>query len=175
MAPDVHRLIGQDKNAAEKKPATMRLHEERREANKCLFPPSETQLGWQVGPVAVGDVGVFLEEEGDLLVGVQPDPVGQQHWPVVVAAQFHVMGSLQQLLRHLQQHGVLRYKAGWLEKPRLGNREGEPRFCSENTFEAKLQVKTFTLIPSSHILSLPESHHHDIDILSKLIMSYLLT
>lgn len=26
---------------------------------------------------------------------------------MVVAAQFHVMGSLQQLLRHLQQHRVL--------------------------------------------------------------------
>lgn len=40
------------------------------------FPPSETKLGWQVGPVAIGDVGVFFEEEGDLLIGVQPYPLG---------------------------------------------------------------------------------------------------
>lgn len=29
-----------------------------------------------MGPVAGGDVGVFFEEEGDLIVGVQPNPLG---------------------------------------------------------------------------------------------------
>lgn len=42
---------------------------------------------------------------------------------MVVAAQFHVMGSLQQPLRHLQQHRdlpLLRYKASWLDRLKLG-------------------------------------------------------
>lgn len=104
----------------------MRLPEKRCQGKKRLFPPSETELGWQVGPVAICDVGVFFEEEGDLIVGVQPNPLGEEHRPVVVAAQFHVVGSLQQLLRHLQQHRVLlllRYKQSQLERLRLGGQE----------------------------------------------------
>lgn len=57
-----------------------------------------------MSPVAVCDVGVFSEEEGDLFVGVQPYSLGYQDWPVLVAAQLYVVGSLQQLLGHLQQH-----------------------------------------------------------------------
>lgn len=53
-----------------------------------------------MGPVAIGDVGVFFEEEGDLIVGVQSNPLGYQHRPVLVAAQLYVVGSLQQLLGH---------------------------------------------------------------------------
>lgn len=60
-----------------------------------------------MSPVAVCDVGVFFEEEGDLFVGVQPNPVRQQHRPVLVVAQLNVVGSLQQLLGHLQQHFTL--------------------------------------------------------------------
>lgn len=60
-----------------------------------------------MSPVAVSDVGVFFEEEGDLFVGVQSYPLGYQHRPVLVAAQLYVVGSLQQLLGHLQQHLVL--------------------------------------------------------------------
>lgn len=84
-----------------------------------------------MGPVAICDVGIFFEKEGDLIVGVQPNPLGQEHWPVVVAAQFHVVGSLQQLLRHLQQHRVLlllRYKESWLERLRLGEQKRLNRF-----------------------------------------------
>lgn len=80
MAPDIHRLVGQNKNTL------------------------KAELGGQVRPVAVCDVGVFFEEEGDLLVGVQPYPLGYEHGPVLVAAQLYVVGSLQQLLGHLQQH-----------------------------------------------------------------------
>lgn len=54
----------------------MRLHEKRRQVNKYLCPPSETKPGGQVGPVAICDVGVFFEEEGDLIVGVEPNPLG---------------------------------------------------------------------------------------------------
>lgn len=70
-------------------------------------PPPDAQFGGQVGPVAVRDVGVLLEEERNLLVRVQSDPLGQQHRPVVVAAQLHVVRRLQQLLGHFQQHGEL--------------------------------------------------------------------
>lgn len=70
-------------------------------------PPPQAELGGQVSPVAICDVGVFSEEQGDLLVGVQPYPLGYEHRPVLVAAQLHVVGSLQQLLGHLQQHLVL--------------------------------------------------------------------
>lgn len=59
-----------------------------------------------MSPVAVCDVGVFFEKEGDLFVGVQSYPLGNQHRPVLVAAQLDVVGSLQQLLGHLQQHVV---------------------------------------------------------------------
>lgn len=60
-----------------------------------------------MSPVAVRDVRVFFEKEGDLFVGVQSYPLGYQHRPVLVAAQLYVVGSLQQLLGHLQQHPVL--------------------------------------------------------------------
>lgn len=57
-----------------------------------------------MSPVAVCDVGVFFEEEGDLFIGVESYPLRYQHRPVLVAAQLYVVGSLQQLLGHLQQH-----------------------------------------------------------------------
>ncbi len=57
--------------------------------------------------VAICDVGVFFEEEGDLFICVQSYPLGYQHRPVLVAAQLDVVGSLQQLLGHLEQHLVL--------------------------------------------------------------------
>lgn len=57
-----------------------------------------------MSPVSVRDVGVLLQEEGDLFVRVQAYPLGNQHRPVVVAAQFDVVRRLQQLLGHLQQH-----------------------------------------------------------------------
>lgn len=57
-----------------------------------------------MGPVAVRDVGVLLEEKRNLLVRVQSDSLRQQHRPVVVAAQLHVVSRLQQLLGHFQQH-----------------------------------------------------------------------
>lgn len=60
-----------------------------------------------MSPVAICDVGIFLEKEGDLFIGVQSYPLGYQHWPVLVAAQLDVVGSLQQLLGHLEQHLVL--------------------------------------------------------------------
>lgn len=110
MAPDVHRLIGQHENAAGRGEAC-------RVKSMCTsvggggvalaeqdVPPPDAQFGGQVGPVAVGDVGVLLEEERDLLVRVEPDPLGQQHRPVVVAAQLHVVRRPQQLLGHFQQH-----------------------------------------------------------------------
>lgn len=61
-----------------------------------------------MSPVAVCDVGIFFEEERDLFVGVQPYPLGYQHGPVLVAAQLDVVGCLEQLLGHLQQHLGLR-------------------------------------------------------------------
>lgn len=82
MAPDIHRLIGQHENAL------------------------EAEFGGQVSPVAVCDVGVLLEEGGDLFIGVQSYSLRYEHRPVVVTAQLHVVGRLQQLLRHLQQHLV---------------------------------------------------------------------
>lgn len=80
VAPDVHRLIGQHENTL------------------------EAEFGGQVGPVAVSDVGVLLEEGGDLFVGVQSYSLRDEDRPVLVTAQLHVVGGLQQLLRHLQQH-----------------------------------------------------------------------
>lgn len=70
-------------------------------------PPLQAEFGGQMSPVAVCNVGVFFEEEGDLVVGVQSYPLGYQHRPVLVTAQLYVVGSLQQLLGHLQQHLVL--------------------------------------------------------------------
>lgn len=72
--------------------------------NEQNIPPPDAQFGGQVGPVAVRDVGVLLEKERNLLVRVQSDPLGQQHRPVVVAAQLHVVRCFQQLLGHFQQH-----------------------------------------------------------------------
>lgn len=83
MAPDIHSFIGQHENTP------------------------QAEFGGQVGPVAVCDVGVFFEKEGDLFVGVKSDPLGDQHRPALVAAQLYVVGSLKQLLGHLQQHLVL--------------------------------------------------------------------
>lgn len=40
------------------------------------FPPPQAEFGGQVSPVAVRDVGVFFEEEGDLFVGVQSYSLG---------------------------------------------------------------------------------------------------
>lgn len=60
-----------------------------------------------MSPVAICDVGVFFEEYRDLFVRVQSYPLGYEHRPVLIAAQLYVVGSLQQLLRHLQQHLVL--------------------------------------------------------------------
>ena len=60
-----------------------------------------------MSPVPVSDEGVLLEEEGHLLVGVQANALGNQHGPVLVAAQLDVVGRPQQLLGHLQQHLVL--------------------------------------------------------------------
>lgn len=77
MAPDIHSFIGQNKNTF------------------------QAEFGRQVSPVAICDVGVFLEEQGDLLIGVQSYSLGYQHRPVLVAAQLYVMRSLQQLLGHL--------------------------------------------------------------------------
>lgn len=81
-----------------------------------LLPP-QAEFGGQVSPVAICDEGVFSQEEGDLFVGVQPYPLGYQHRPVLVAAQLDEVGSLQQLLGHLQQHPycpqqLLRQKPG---------------------------------------------------------------
>ena len=114
VAPDIHSLIGQHKNTAKEKKqgqsALMLTHYNTE--NICIqsyiksthFPPSQAEFGGQMGPVAVCDVGVFFEKQGDLLIGVQSYPLGDQHRPVLVAAQLHVLGSLQQLLGHLQQH-----------------------------------------------------------------------
>lgn len=132
----------------------MRLHEMRCQVNKCLCPPSETEPGGQVGPVAICDVGVFFEEEGDLIVGVEPNPLGQEHRPVVVAAQFHVMGSLQQLLRHLQQHRVLlllRWKASWLEILRLAEEKRLNRFWEKTTIVVYFKLTVLMLLRYSHI------------------------
>lgn len=57
-----------------------------------------------MSPVSVRDVGVLFQEEGDLFVRVQAYPLGNQHRPVLVAAQLDVVRRLQQLLGHLQQH-----------------------------------------------------------------------
>lgn len=65
-----------------------------------LPSPLEAEPGGQVGPVAVGDVGVVLEEDGDLLVGVEADAAGHQHRPVLVAPQLDVVSAPQQLLVH---------------------------------------------------------------------------
>lgn len=71
----------------------------------AVFPaPFQAEFGGQVSPVAVCDVGVFFEEEGDLFVSVQSYPLGYQHRPMLIIAQLYVVGSLQQLLGHLQQH-----------------------------------------------------------------------
>lgn len=81
-----------------------------------------------MSPVAVGDVGVFFEKEGDLFVGVQSYPLGYQHRPVLVAAQLYVVGSLQQLLGHLQQHLVLSSsgtRQAGVVKAECGEREGD--------------------------------------------------
>lgn len=78
MAPDIHRLIGQNENTLQAEP------------------------GGQVSPVAIGDVGVFFQKEGDLFIGVQPDPLGNKDRPVLVTAQLDVVCGLQQLLGHLQ-------------------------------------------------------------------------
>lgn len=83
MAPDIHCLVRQYKNTL------------------------QAEFGGQVSPVSVCDVRVFFEEEGDLFISVQSYPLGYQHRPVLVTAQLYVVGSLQQLLRHLQQHLVL--------------------------------------------------------------------
>lgn len=62
--------------------------------------PLDAEPGGQVGPVAVGDVGVVFEGHGDLLVGVEADAAGHQHRPVLVAAQLDVMRALEQLGVH---------------------------------------------------------------------------
>lgn len=62
--------------------------------------PFDTQPGRQVGPVAVGDVGVIFEGHRDLFIGVQADAAGHQDRPVLVAAQLDVVRALQQLLMH---------------------------------------------------------------------------
>lgn len=63
--------------------------------------PLEAEAGGQVGAVAVGDVGVVLQEHGDLLVRVQANVAGHHYGPVLVAAQLDVVRAPQQLLLHL--------------------------------------------------------------------------
>lgn len=78
VAPDVHSLIGQHENTL------------------------ETELGGQMSPVAICDVGILLEEGRDLFVSVQSYPLRYEHRPVLVTAQLHVVSSFQQLLWHFQ-------------------------------------------------------------------------
>lgn len=66
----------------------------------CLSP-LDAEPGGQVGSVAIRDVGVLPQEHRDLLVGVQPDPSGHQHRPVLVTSQFNVVGRLGTLLGFL--------------------------------------------------------------------------
>jgi len=65
--------------------------------------------------VSVCDVRVLLQKPWDLLIGVQADPSGHEHRPVLVAAQLDVMGALERVLRHLGSSG-LRNKADQLQK-----------------------------------------------------------
>lgn len=66
-----------------------------------FLSPLQAESGGQVSPVAICDVRIFFEEEGDLFIGVQSYPLGYQHGPVLVVSQLYIVGSFQQLLRHL--------------------------------------------------------------------------
>lgn len=65
--------------------------------------PFDTQSGGEVGPVAIGDVGVVFEGHRDLFIGVEADAAGHQDRPVLVAAQLDIVCTLQQLLMHGSQ------------------------------------------------------------------------
>lgn len=76
-------------------------------STSSVLPPLDAEFGGQVSPVAIGNVRVFFEEEGDLFVRIQSYPLWYQHRPVLVTAQLYVVGSLQQLLWHFEQHLVV--------------------------------------------------------------------